>query len=228
MSSLKTWSEDDRPREKLIQKGASSLSTAELLAIFLRTGTAELSALDLSRQILSEHDDNLANLAGISIDELTAYKGMGPAKAVTVIAALELARRIRSTSKDVRPRIKSASEAYEHLYQYLYGLRYEEFWMILLSRTSRVLSTVRLSEGGVAATVVDPKRLFKTALLADANAVILAHNHPSGNLKASRADIALTEKLILLGKKMELPIVDHLIFTDEGYLSMRDEGAVAW
>lgn len=224
MSGIKSWSEEDRPREKLITKGASALSSAELLAILIGIGNSDQSAVELARNMLLEHDDNLADFASVDLSGLTRHRGIGPAKAVSILAALELSRRIRSTSRSPRPKIRSAAEAYEHLYQHLQGLTYEEFWIILLNRNSQVLSTHRISEGGVSFTAVDSKRIFKPAILANATSVVMAHNHPSGNLRPSRADIDLTKKLIKAGQAVDVQVSDHIIFTEDGYTSLRDEG----
>ncbi len=221
---IKGWSEDDRPREKLALKGQSALSLAELLAILIGSGTREKSAVALCRDILSDHGDDLANLATVTRDQLQSYKGVGPAKATTILAALELARRMRSAKGGKVEKITNSSEAYRHMHQYLAHLKHEEFWIILLNRAMKVLATRQVSQGGLSATVVDPKVIFTAALQESATAVVLVHNHPSGRAVPSEADRALTRKLTLAGQHMEIKINDHIIYTDDAYFSFNDRG----
>ncbi|WP_448518022.1 RadC family protein [Rhodoflexus sp.] len=221
---IKHWAEDDRPREKLLQKGRAALSDAELIAILLGTGTASLSAVDLAKQILATADHSLYNLARFSIKDLQKFKGIGEAKAVTIAAALELGRRRKETEAPKRIRIRSSQDSYEAIRPHLADIQHEEFWVILLSRSNEILQKVNISTGGVAGTVVDPKIIFKSALEHSASGLILVHNHPSGNLRPSQADIDLTKKLVAAGYVLEITVFDHLIYTDSGYFSFADEG----
>jgi len=221
---IKGWSQDDRPREKLALKGQSALSLAELLAILIGSGTREKSAVALCREILSDHDDSLSKLASVTRDQLQTYKGVGPAKATTILAALELARRMRSASGGKMESITNSSEVYRHMHQYLAHLKHEEFWIILLNRALKILATKQISRGGMSSTVADPKVIFTAALQESATAVVLVHNHPSGRAKPSEADKALTRKLSEAGKHMEITVSDHIIYTDDSYFSFSDEG----
>ncbi|WP_250630520.1 RadC family protein [Rhodoflexus caldus] len=221
---IKHWAEDDRPREKLLHKGRAALSDAELIAILLGTGTTSLSAVDLAKQILSAADNNLYNLARFSIKDLQKFKGIGEAKAITIAAALELGRRRKETEVPKRVRIRSSRDCYEAIRPHLADIQHEEFWILLLSRANEIMQKVNISSGGVSGTVVDPKIIFKTALEHTASGLILVHNHPSGNLTPSQADIDLTAKLIAAGKVLEITVLDHLIYTDNGYFSFMDEG----
>jgi DNA repair protein RadC len=219
-----SWAEEDRPREKLLLKGKSALSDAELIAILLGMGTVDLSAVDVAKIVLSAAGNNLNELARLSVNDLTRLKGIGPAKAITIVAALELGRRRKETEILRRRRITSASDAYDEIKPYLLDKPHEEFWILLLNRANEVIRPVQISSGGVAGTVADPKLIFKHALEQLASSVILFHNHPSGNLTPSQADKDLTRKLKEAGRMLDLPILDHLIFTDKSYFSFADEG----
>ncbi|SMB88160.1 DNA replication and repair protein RadC [Hymenobacter roseosalivarius DSM 11622] len=223
---IKSWAEKDRPREKLLQKGRSALSDAELMGILLGSGTARLSAVDVARLILSAVENDLNELAKLSVKELMRHKGIGEAKAITIIAALELGRRRKETAAAARTTITCSRDIYQLIRPNLQDLPHEEFWVILLNRANVVMRKQPISSGGVAGTVADPKMIFKHALEQLASSIILVHNHPSGNLKPSAADIALTRKLKEAGQFLDLPILDHLIYTDHGYYSFADEGVL--
>lgn len=221
---IKSWAEEDRPREKLLQKGRSALSDAELMGILLGSGTARLSAVDVAKLILSAVENDLNELAKLSVKELMRHKGIGEAKAITIVAALELGRRRKETAAAARTTITCSRDIYQLIRPNLQDLPHEEFWVILLNRANVVMRKQPISSGGVAGTVADPKMIFKHALEQLASSIILVHNHPSGNVKPSAADIALTRKLKEAGQFLDLPILDHLIYTDHGYHSFADEG----
>ncbi|MBG8552537.1 MULTISPECIES: RadC family protein [Hymenobacter] len=224
--SIKAWAEEDRPREKLLQKGRAALSDAELMAILLGSGTARLSAVDVAKLVLNAVQNDLNALARLSVKELMKQKGIGEAKAITIIAALELGRRRKEADVPARATITSSADIYRVIRPHLQDLPHEEFWVVLLNRANVVMRTVSISRGGVAGTVADPKLIFKEALEQLASSIILVHNHPSGNRNPSAADIALTRKLKEAGQFLDLPILDHLIYTDAGYYSFADEGTL--
>ncbi len=224
--SIKDWSEDDRPREKLMQLGAKSLSTAELLAILIGSGSRGESAVQLSQRILGDCENNLHDLSKKTLESLKKYKGMGDAKAITIIAALELAQRRMDTPVRERPYIGGSKDAYNCLVQYVAYLPHEEFWVLLLDRSNKVMARRRISEGGVAGTVVDAKRVFQPALELLASGIVLCHNHPSGNLRPSQADIDVTKKLHQAAKTLDINLLDHLIIAETGYFSFADEGLI--
>lgn len=221
---IKSWAVEDRPREKLLLKGKSALSDAELIAILLGTGTTTLSAVDLAKQILQTSNYNLHELARITVKDLMKIKGIGEAKAVTIAAALELGRRRKDSEPDEKPRITSSADVFDNIKAELMDIPHEEFWVLLLNRANRVTKKKQISLGGVAGTVADPKIIFKLALEELASGIILAHNHPSGNLTASQADIDLTKKLKEAGKLLDIQVLDHLIIAGKKYLSFADEG----
>ncbi|WP_303312607.1 DNA repair protein RadC [Hymenobacter sp. BT730] len=222
--SIKSWAEEDRPREKLLQKGRAALSDAELMAILLGSGTAKLSAVDVSKLILAAVNNDLNALARLSVKELMRHKGIGEAKAITIVAALELGRRRKEAATSQRTTITCSTDIYNLVRPNLQDLPHEEFWVILLNRANVVMRKTSISSGGVAGTVADPKLIFKEALEQLASSIILVHNHPSGNRSPSAADIALTRKVKEAGQFLDLPILDHLIYTDLGYYSFADEG----
>lgn len=221
---IKSWSPEDRPREKLLLKGTSALSDAELIAILLGSGTATVSAVDLAKRIMQNVNHDLHALARLTVKDLMKVKGIGTAKAITIIAALELGRRRKDVESEERPRISGSRDAFELLKSRLQDIPHEEFWIILLNRGNRVIRKQQISQGGVAGTVADPKIIFKIALEELASGIVLAHNHPSGNLTASQADIDLTRKLKDAGKLLEIQVLDHLIIAGQKYLSFADEG----
>lgn len=221
---ITSWAEDDRPREKLLLKGKQSLSDAELIAILIGSGSREQSAVQLSQLILNTCENRLNDLGKMNVEELMRFKGIGEAKAISIIAALELGRRRKAEGVPDRVQIKSSRDAFECLAPYLADLGHEEFVILLLNRNNMVTSSERISSGGMAGTVVDPKMIFKRALDRKASSIILGHNHPSGNLKPSTQDIKLTKNLVASGHLLDLPILDHLIVTETGYYSFADEG----
>jgi DNA repair protein RadC len=221
---IKNWSPDDRPREKLLLKGTTVLSDAELLAILIGTGSGKSSALDLSKRILDCVEHQLPELAKLKPKDLTRIKGIGPAKAITIVAAMELGRRRREKDPVEKPRVGSSQEAYDLLCGDMMDLPHEEFWVLLLNRANRLIRKHRISEGGVSGTVADPKVIFKSALDHLASGIIVAHNHPSGNRTASQSDIDLTRKLKEAGKFLEIQLLDHLIVCGPKYFSFADEG----
>jgi len=221
---IKSWAAEDRPREKLLLKGKSALSDAELIAILLGTGTTTLSAVDLAKQILQTSNYNLHELARISVKDLMKIKGIGEAKAITIAAALELGRRRKESEPDEKPRIASSADVFDNIKAELMDIPHEEFWVLLLNRANRITKKKQISLGGVAGTVADPKIIFKLALEELASGIILAHNHPSGNLTASLADIDLTKKLKEAGKLLDIQVLDHLIIAGKRYFSFADEG----
>lgn len=219
-----SWAEEDRPREKLELRGKEALSDAELIAILINSGTLDLSAVDVGKMIMQQADHNLAILSRFSIADLVKIKGIGKAKAITIQAALELGRRRKSAEIVKNQSITSSQDVYNEMVAYLLDKSVEEFWVLLLNRANKILKKVQISRGGVSGTVVDPKVVFKAALEQLASAMILVHNHPSGTLKPSNEDITITRKLKEAGKLLDIPVLDHLIFTDNGYVSFRDEG----
>lgn len=224
--NIKNWSPEDRPREKLLLKGKDALSDAELIAILMGSGTTTLSAVDLSKMLLQSAGNSLDELAKFSVKELTKLKGIGEVKALTIIAALELGRRRKDRAPDEKTKITSSADAYNELKPVLTDKNHEEFWVLLLNRANRVIKKFQISQGGVSGTVADPKIIFKAALEALASGIILAHNHPSGNLNASQADLDLTKKLKEGGKMLDIQVLDHLILAGQKYLSFADEGLI--
>jgi DNA repair protein RadC len=222
--SIKHLAKDDRPREKLMEQGRAVLSNAEILAILIGSGTKETSAVKLCQEILASVENDLNKLARLTVHDLTKFKGIGTAKAVTIAAALELGRRKQTLVAKNDRQITSARDVYQLMIQRLHDLNHEEFYILLLSRSNQVKSIELISKGGISGTVVDGKLVFKAALAQAASAIILCHNHPSGNLKPSQADIQLTKKLKEFGNMIDLPVLDHLIITDESYYSFADEG----
>ena len=224
--SIKQWAEEDKPREKLLLKGKSVLSDAELIAILIGMGTQGISAVALSKNILAAYSHDLNEMGRVSVADLMKFKGIGEAKAITILAALELGRRRQVTKIKERPKITSSEDAYQCLYAEMEDLNHEEFKVLLLNRNNQVTKMETISIGGVAGTVVDPKVIFKRALDAQASSIILSHNHPSGNLKPSQQDIDVTKKLVQAGKTLEINVLDHIIISDKGYFSFLDEGLV--
>lgn len=222
--TIKTWAEEDRPREKLSQQGRRALSDAELVAILIGSGSTTESAVDLSKRILNACKNDLNALAKLSIQDLSKFKGIGEAKAISIIAALELGRRRKEANILETNSITTSKDIYNILAPYYIDLPHEEFWVLLLNKGNKVLEKTLISKGGLASTIADPKIIFKAALNHQASNVILTHNHPSGTLKPSNADISLTKKLIEGGKILDIAILDHVIFTDKGYFSFADEG----
>jgi DNA repair protein RadC len=223
---ITTWAEEDRPREKLLAQGRRSLSDAELIAILIGSGSRSESAVDLSKRILNTYQNNLDALGKLSVQELSKFKGIGEAKAISIIAALELGRRRKEVDTPVLTSVFSSSDIFNVLESYFADLLHEEFWIILLNKRNAILNKILISKGGLAGTVADPKIIFKAALEHNAASIILAHNHPSGNLKPSPADIKLTKKIVEAGRMLDISILDHVIFCDKKYYSFADEGEI--
>ncbi|GAF03416.1 RadC family protein [Saccharicrinis fermentans] len=223
--SIKNWAVEDRPREKLLTKGISSLSNAELIAILIGSGNKNESAVDLSKRILNDVSNNLNELGKLTIDKLKRdYSGIGEAKAISIVAAMELGRRRKLSEAVEKPRISGSRDVYDLMHPLLADLPHEEFWVVLLNRANKVISTQKISQGGIAGTVIDCKLIMKAAVDQLASAIILCHNHPSGNLRPSHHDKINTQKLVEAGKVMDVPILDHLIVADHGFFSFADEG----
>jgi len=222
--SVKSWAEDDRPREKMMRKGKTSLSDAELVAILMNTGTKNENVVDLAKRILNSVQNDLMTLSRLNVKELMRFKGIGEAKAITIASALELGRRRRDCEATQKAIISSSKDAYELLASSLSDLQHEEFWIMLLNRAHKVIGKFVVSSGGLTGTVADQRIIFKKALDESACGIILAHNHPSGNLKPSQADIQLTKRLVEGGRILDIPIMDHLIITETSYYSFADEG----
>ena len=219
-----SWAEEDRPREKLELRGKESLTDAELIAILINSGTTDLSAVDVGKLVMTRSENNIAELARLSIKDLMKIKGIGKAKAITIIAALELGRRRKDGDSLKKSKITGSRDVYEEMMPLLMDKSVEEFWIVLLNRANVVIRKIQVSRGGVSGTVVDAKVVFKSALDYLASSVILVHNHPSGTLKPSSEDIHLTGNLKAAGKVLDIPVLDHIIFTDNGYISLADEG----
>lgn len=224
--NIREWSPEDRPREKLLLKGTSALSEAELVAILIGSGTAKTSAVELAKKVLLLSNHNLNGLGRLGVKDLMKIKGIGEAKAITIVAALELGRRRKAQDLDEKPKISSSKDAFDLLQGDLMDLPHEEFWVLLLNRMNQVVKKKRISEGGVSGTVADPKIIYKLALEDLASGVIVAHNHPSGNLKPSQSDIDLTRKLKEAGRFLEVQLLDHLIIANRNYFSFADEGLI--
>jgi DNA repair protein RadC len=220
---IKNWSEDDKPREKMLRKGLASLSDAELVAILIGSGNTEESAVTLSKRILASVNHELGELGRLTIPQLLKFKGIGKAKAVTIAAALELGRRRRSEAAGKISRISSSREVFELMQPLIGELPHEDFWIVYLNNANRVLQTVRLSIGGITGTLVDVRLVMKQALERGAVALILAHNHPSGTLKPSEADRQLTLRLKKAASALDIKILDHLIITTRDYFSFADQ-----
>ncbi len=219
-----SWAEEDRPREKLLIKGKSALSDAELIGILIGSGTISMSAVDLAKVILNDVNNNLNELAKLSVKDLQKFKGIGEAKAISIMSALELGRRRKESDLPKKLRITSSKDVYDMMAANLLDLPHEEFWVLLLNRANAVIKKVQISTGGVAGTVADPKLIFKTALENLASSIILVHNHPSGNMMPSQADKELTKKMKEAGKLLDIPVLDHVIFADRVFYSFADEG----
>ena len=224
--SIKQWAEEDRPREKLMARGRTALSDAELIAILIGSGTRYLSAVDVGKLILKKANNDLHQLAKFNLKDLKSVKGIGEAKAITIMSALELGRRRKDTETIKKPVITSSEDAYKIIKPELLDLAYEEFWVLLLNRANQVIKKEKISSGGVSGTVADPKIIFNKALSELASGIILVHNHPSGNLRPSNADIMLTKKVKEGGKLLDINVLDHLIFTNQGYYSFADEDRI--
>jgi DNA repair protein RadC len=222
--SIKNWAEDDKPREKLMLKGKQALSDAELIAILIGSGSRNESAVDLSKRILASVDNNLNALGKLSLKQLMEFKGIGEAKAISIAAAMELGRRRREEETVELKKVTSSKAVFEIMQPIIGELPHEEFWVLYLNNSNKVIYKAQLSKGGITGTVVDVRLIFKTALEQNATSIILSHNHPSGKLQASDADLQITKKLKAAGEQLDIKVLDHIIVTENGYLSFQDEG----
>lgn len=223
---IREWAESDRPREKLLLKGKQSLSDAELIAILMGSGSRNESAVDLAKRILKSSSDNLIELSKLGVNDLIKFKGVGEAKAISIIAALELGKRRRGAEALEKKKITSSHDVFEYFSGILGDSNYEAFYILLLNRANKVIREIMISEGGFSGTVADPKKIFKIALEYNASGLILCHNHPSGNIQPSDADIKLTKKLRSAGEMLDLPVIDHIIIGEENYYSFADENTL--
>ncbi len=224
--SIKKWSDDDKPREKMLQKGKSALSDAELIAILIGSGSRNESAVELSKRILASVDNNLNALGKLSTKQLMQFKGIGEAKAVGIAAALEIGRRRRGEKDQKITKVSSSRDAFELLLPHMGELPHEEFWIVYLNNSNKVLLTSQLSKGGLTGTLVDVRIVMKQALESGAVGLILAHNHPSGTMKPSREDRSVTEKLKKAAVALDIKVLDHLIITQKDYYSFADKGVL--
>jgi DNA repair protein RadC len=221
--SIKEWSEDDRPREKLLLKGKNALSHAELIAILINSGNKEESAVALSKRILASVALNLTELGKLSVKDLMKFKGIGEAKSISIIAALELGRRRRGEEAIEKKQVTSSSSVFELMQPIIGELSHEEFWIVYLNNSNKVLKKIQLSKGGIVGTLVDVRLVLKAALQIDAVGLILTHNHPSGSLIPSQADKKITQKLKIASETIDIKVLDHLIITEKAYFSFADE-----
>lgn len=224
--SIKSWAEDDRPREKLLHKGKVSLSDAELIAILIGSGSRNESAVQLSKRILASTGNQLSDLGKLSVKKLCEFKGIGPAKAVSIVAAMELGRRRRTEEALEKKKITSSASVFELMQPIIGELYHEEFWIIYLNNSNKVIEQLQLSKGGITGTLVDVRITLRKALEVGATSIILAHNHPSGTLKPSEADKQLTQKLKTAAQSLDIKVLDHLIVTEKSYFSFADEGVL--
>ncbi len=223
---IKDWALEDRPREKLLNKGINSLSDAELIAILIGSGNKNESAVELSKKILKNVDNNLNELGKLKIEELEKNKGIGTAKAITIIAAMELGKRRKQSDLIKKNKISSSNDAYIIFSIILADLSYEEFWILLLNRSNKIIDKIRISKGGITGTVTDIRIIMKEALDKKATSIILCHNHPSGNVKPSESDIKITKKIKEAGEIMDIKVLDHIIVVEKEYFSFADEGMI--
>jgi len=222
--NIKEWAVEDRPREKLVAHGSRSLSDAELIAILIGSGNLEETAVELSRRILASANNNLNELGRKNVDALKAFKGIGEAKAITIVAAMELGRRRKDAGVFNKNKITGSKDAADFFQPLLSDLNHEEFWIMLLDRGNKILDTFMISQGGVSGTVIDVRIILKTAIEKLASAIILCHNHPSGTMQASDADLKITRKISDAAKLMDISVLDHIIIGQNRYLSFADEG----
>ena len=224
--TIKSWALDDRPREKLVAKGSSSLSVAELIAILISSGNRQESAVDLSKRILKSVHNNIHELAKLPLVKLTAFKGIGQAKAIAIITALELGKRRQLETFIEYPKISSSKQVFSMMQPLVGTLPHEEFWVLYLNNSNKVLSKFQISKGGITATLVDVRLLFKKAIEIGAVAIIICHNHPSGKINPSTEDKNLTKKIKLGGMSLDIKLLDHLIITEKSYFSFADNGEI--
>lgn len=224
--TIKAWAEDDQPREKLLSQGSVYLSDAELVGILLSSGNQEESAVDLGKRILTHVNHDLHELSRMTVGELMRFKGIGKAKAVTIVAAMELGKRRKEREKPKRISTNCGRDVFELMGARLMDLPHEEFWILLLDRSNQVKNKIMVSRGGISETPVDTRLIFKHAIDHRASSIILCHNHPSGSTKPSHQDITLTKKLVEAGKLLDIKILDHIIVGDSSYTSLADQGII--
>jgi len=225
-TNLKTWAVEERPREKVLANGIQHLSDSELLAILLGSGTRNMTAVELARQILLQSGNSLHELGRQNINDLVKIKGVGPAKGITLLAAMELGRRRAATRHADKIPIKSSETVYKLFHPLLGDLDHEEFWLLMLNRANRVLGRFKVSQGGLSGTVIDTRIILKKALDNLSSSIIVCHNHPSGNNQPSDADVKITEKLKKAAEMLEIKLLDHVIIADKSYFSFADEGLI--
>ena len=226
--SIKEWAADDRPREKMMAKGKASLSNAELIAILIGSGNNELSAVELSRVILDSVDNNLITLSNLTLSDLMKHKGIGEAKAITIMAALELGKRRRAAEANMPKEVKNSKDTFERFLPYIDDPSQEHFLVMYLNQSNHPLKVECISKGGTTNVIADPKIIFKNALTLNATCIVLGHNHPSGNPRPSEEDRLLTKKLVGAGKLLDISVVDHIIIGNECYYSFRDHGEMTF
>lgn len=226
--SIKEWAPDDQPREKMMSKGKTALSNAELLAILLRIGKEGMSAVDVARALLDSVDNNLITLSNLTIDDLTQHPGIGEAKAITILAALELGKRRRATEARLPTEVKDSKDSFERFLPYIEDPRQEHFLILYLNQGNHELKVECVSNGGTTNVIADPKVIFKNALTLNATCIVLGHNHPSGNPRPSEEDRLLTKKLVAAGKLLDINVIDHIIIGNERYYSFRDHGEMTF
>ena len=224
--TITQWAEEDRPREKMMMHGASALSNADLLAILIGSGNAEESAVELMRKVLNDYHNNLNELGKASIDDLCRYKGIGSAKAISILAASELGKRRKEEAVKERVTILSSKDVYDCFYPLMCDLPTEEFWVLMLNQASKIIDKVKISAGGLSATAVDVRCILREALIKRASAIVLCHNHPSGNIRPSKEDDLLTRHVAQASECMDIRLVDHIILTDGAFYSYSDEGRI--
>ena len=224
--TITQWAEEDRPREKMMMHGASALSNAELLVILIGSGNAEESAVELMRKVLNDYHNNLNELGKASIDDLCRYKGIGSAKAISILAASELGKRRKEEAVKERVTILSSKDVYDCFYPLMCDLPTEEFWVLMLNQASKIIDKVKISAGGLSATAVDVRCILREALIKRASAIVLCHNHPSGNIRPSKEDDLLTRHVAQASECMDIRLVDHIILTDGAFYSYSDEGRI--
>jgi DNA repair protein RadC len=221
--SIRDWAVEDRPREKMLHKGIQSLSDSELIALLIGSGTRNISAVDLARQMLGMADNNLDKLGRYTVTELKKIKGIGQARAIAIVAALEIGRRRKSAEARDDQKITGSRDVFDQMFSLLSDLNHEEFWVLLLNRSNKVIEKQKISQGGISGTVTDVRMILKMAIENLATSIILCHNHPSGNLQPSDADISITRKIKESSQLMEISLLDHLIIAGKAYFSFADE-----
>ena len=226
--SIKDWAPDDQPREKMMAKGKAALSNAELIAILIGSGNSEMSAVELSRVILDSVGNDLIALSNLTLDDLKGHKGIGEAKAVTIMAALELGKRRRAAEASLPTEVKDSKDSYERFLPYIEDMRQEHFMVLYLNQSNHALKVECISHGGTTTVIADPKIIFKNALNIGATSIVLGHNHPSGNPRPSEDDRQLTKKLVAAGKLLDINVIDHIVIGNERYYSFRDHGEMTF